>query len=129
MRADYDRVAQTVSLKDRANGCIRNAKLLKLQRYSARNSKQRNNRLLLRMMAVGDSILTDKGPKPRFLSCMLWRPFAGRCQGTPDIHLGSDSLAYCLRLDGRRYLHVTGDIRCLLAAIRRDFFKYLGSQE
>jgi UDP-MurNAc hydroxylase len=103
--ADYDRVLNGEP-EDRAT-VVSDAKLLEAAELFSAKLKQRNNRLLLRMMPSATAYLTDKD-QTAVLSCDALRLSSRRAKNA-DIHLGSDSLAYCLRFGwGGDTLHVNG---------------------
>src|SRR5258707_2261755 len=91
--ADYERVLNGEPV-DRA-AVVSDAKLSEAAAQFSAKLKQRNSRLLLRMMPSATAYLTDKD-QTAVLSCDDLRLSPGRGQNA-DIHLGSDSLAYCLR--------------------------------
>jgi UDP-MurNAc hydroxylase len=103
--ADYDRVLNGEP-EDRAM-VVSDAKLLEAAAQFGAKLKQRNNRFLLRMMPSATAYLTDKD-QTAVLSCDALRLSPGRAKNA-DIHLGSDSLAYCLRFGwGGDTLQVNG---------------------
>jgi UDP-MurNAc hydroxylase len=103
--ADYDRVLNGEP-KDSAER-VSDAKLLEAATQFSAKLKQRNNGFLLRIMPSTTAYLTDKD-QTAVLSCNGLRLLPGQPKQA-DIHLGSDSLAYCLRYGwGGDTLHVNG---------------------
>src|SRR5258706_3317158 len=92
--ADYDRVLNGEP-EDRAT-VVSDAKLLEAAALFSAKLKQRNNRLLLRMMPSATAYLTDKD-QTAVLSCHALRLSQGRPKNT-HIHLGSGSLTACRRV-------------------------------
>lgn len=84
--------------------------------------RKKNNRLLLRLIPAATAYLTDKN-KTAIISPKEFRLVNGMA-GRPDIHLDSDSLAYCMRYGwGGDTLQVNGRYQVPAGGNPRRFFR------